>query len=186
MIVVIFAHPYPSRSRAGRALVDAVRTLPDVEVRSLYDLYPDFDIDVASEQLALARADLIVWLHPFYWYSVPGLLKHWFDKVLERGWAYGNGGNALQGKHCLWAPTVGGAASTYAPGQSNLKPFPNYIDPVEQTARFCGMVWEEPVIIFDSRVIEQADLAQQAARFRERLLNFADAHGRQTTEGAAP
>jgi glutathione-regulated potassium-efflux system ancillary protein KefF len=186
MIVVIYAHPYPSRSHAGRALIEAARTLPDVEVRSLYDLYPDFDIDVAGEQEALARAQLIVWLHPFYWYSVPGLLKHWFDKVLERGWAYGSGGTALLGKHCLWAPTVGGAAATYAPGQLNLKPFPSYVDPVEQTARFCGMEWEEPVIVFDSRAIHQTDLAQQAARFRERLQNFALAQSRPALEGAAP
>jgi glutathione-regulated potassium-efflux system ancillary protein KefF len=185
MIVVIYAHPYPSRSRAGRALVDAVRPLPEVEVRSLYDLYPDFDIDVAGEQQALARAELIVWLHPLHWYSVPGLLKHWFDKVLERGWAYG-GGTALSGKHCLWVPTVGGAAATFAPGQSNLKPFANFVDPVEQTARFCGMEWEEPLIVFDSRVIQQAGLAQQAARLRERLQSFADTHGRQALEGAAP
>ena len=83
MIVVIYAHPYPSRSRAGRALVDAACSVPDTEVRSLYDLYPEFDIDVTGEQEALARSSLIVWLHPFYWYSVPGLLKHWFDKVLD-------------------------------------------------------------------------------------------------------
>ena len=185
MIVVIYAHPYPHRSRAGHMLVEAVRTLPDVEVRSLYDLYPDFDIDVAGEQQSLARADLIVWLHPFYWYSVPGLLKHWFDKVLERGWAYGSGGTALAGKHCLWVPTVGGAEATYVQGAANLKPFTDYVEPVEQTARFCGMEWEEPVIVFDARVIKQTELAQHASRLRERLLNFTIARSHQASEVAA-
>ena len=185
MIVVIHAHPYPSRSRAGRALVEAIRPLPDVEVRSLYDLYPDFDIDVAAEQEALARAGLIVWLHPFYWYSVPGLLKHWFDKVLERGWAYGDGGVALAGKRCLWVPTVGGAEETYATGATNLKPFAHYVDPVEQTARFCGMVWEEPFVVFDARVIQPEDLARHAARLRERLLAYGEAPVRPALEGAA-
>jgi len=174
MIVVIHAHPYPSRSRAGRALVEAIRTLPDVEVRSLYDLYPDFDIDVSAEQDALARAQLIVWLHPLYWYSMPGLLKHWFDRVLERGWAYGEGGTALHGKHCLWVATVGGAQSTYAPGESNLKPFAAYVDPIEQSARFCGMGWEAPHIVFDSRIIEAPELERHAQQLRERLLRFAD------------
>ena len=56
MILIVRAHPYPQRSRAGRALLEAVHDLPDLEVRSLYDLYPDFDIDVAAEQAALARA----------------------------------------------------------------------------------------------------------------------------------
>ena len=85
MIVVVYAHPYPDRSRAGRALLEAVQGLLDVEVRSLYELYPDFGIDVEAEQEALTRADTIVWQHPLYWYSVPGLLKHWFDKVLAAG-----------------------------------------------------------------------------------------------------
>jgi len=53
VIVVIHAHPYPSRSRAGAALVAAIRDVPGIEIRSLYALYPDFDIDVAAEQAAV-------------------------------------------------------------------------------------------------------------------------------------
>src|SRR6188768_2948767 len=112
MILVVYAHPYPTRSRAGRALIAAIGDLAGVEVRSLYDLYPDFDIDVDAEQKALTAADVVVWLHPFYWYSVPGLMKHWFDKVLEQGWAYGDTGVALRGKHCLWVPAVGSEEGT--------------------------------------------------------------------------
>ena len=186
MIVLIYAHPYPSHSRAGRALVDAARQLPDLEVRSLYDLYPDFDIDVAAEQRALARADLVVWLHPLYWYSVPGLLKHWFDKVLERGWAYGADGTALHGKHCLWAATAGGELQSYAEGRSNLKPFAHYVDPVEQTARFCGMQWEEPLIVFGSQTVAEAELAERAAHFRGRLEAFAARLAPPVLEGAQP
>ena len=172
MIVVIYAHPYPTRSRAGRALLEAIGDLPDLTVRSLYDLYPEFDIDVDAEQRALAGADVIVWLHPFYWYSVPGLMKHWFDKVLEQGWAYGEGGTALAAKRCLWATTVGGAEVTYCGVGENLRTFPCYTDPVEQTARFCGMQWEEPFAMFDSRSIADDALRAEAARFRKRLEEY--------------
>src|SRR5437660_12593882 len=58
MICVIHAHPYPSRSRINRALADALRDLPALDLRSLYALYPDFDIDVIAEQKALANAQL--------------------------------------------------------------------------------------------------------------------------------
>ena len=98
MILVILAHPYPRRSRACAALVEAIRDLPGLEVRSLYDLYPDFDVDRAAEQAALERARLVVWLHPLFWYTVPALMKHWLDEVLVRGFAYGPGGTALAGK----------------------------------------------------------------------------------------
>src|SRR5262245_51490007 len=108
MALLVYAHPYPLRSRANRALLAALEGLPQLEVRSLYDLYPDFGIDIGTEQRALLRAELVIWQHPMYWYSVPGLLKHWFDKVLARGWAYGEGGTALRGKTCLWVTTTGG------------------------------------------------------------------------------
>ena len=90
-IDVIYAHPYPHHSRAGRALLEGMRDLPFVVVRPLYELYPDFAIDVEAEQDLLARAHTVVWQHPIYWYSVPPLLKLWFDKVLAHGLAYGDG-----------------------------------------------------------------------------------------------
>ena len=40
-------------------------------------------------QVALVAADTIVFQFPFYWYSVPPLLKEWIDLVLEHGFAYG-------------------------------------------------------------------------------------------------
>ena len=150
-----------------------MRDLPNLEIRSLYDLYPDFDIDADAEQEALARASLVVWLHPFYWFSVPGLMKHWFDKVLEQGWAYGEGGVALAGKRCLWATTVGGAESSFCTAGENLRTFPCYTEPLEQTARLCGMDWQEPLIVFDSRAIDDSALQEHGARFRQRLQEFA-------------
>jgi glutathione-regulated potassium-efflux system ancillary protein KefF len=173
MTLLIHAHPYPGHSRAGRALLNAAADLPNLEVRSLYDLYPTFDIDVPAEQEALTRADLIVWLHPIYWYSVPGLLKHWFDTVLTRGWAYGKGGEALRGKHCLWAATTGGDEHAYTPEGMHRKPFPEFHSPIEMTARFCGMEWEEPFIVHGAHTVNEADLAAAAQAFRARIAAFA-------------
>lgn len=106
MILIIYAHPYPHHSHANKRMLEQAGTLENVEIRSLYHLYPDFNIDVAAEQEALSRASLIVWQHPMQWYSVPPLLKLWMDKVLTHGWAYGHGGTALHGKHLLWAVTT--------------------------------------------------------------------------------
>lgn len=169
MILIVHAHPYPSHSRAGRALLEAARPLAGVEIHSLYERYPDFDIDVAAEQAALSRAQHIVWLHPIYWYSVPGLLKHWFDKVLARGWAYGNGGRALAGKTCLWVATTGGDEATYTPAGMHEQPFAHFIAPIEQTVRYCGMVWDTPMIIHGAHLIDEAVLDDHASRFRQRL-----------------
>jgi glutathione-regulated potassium-efflux system ancillary protein KefF len=169
MILIIHAHPYPQHSRAGRALLAAVRDLPGVEVRSLYDAYPDFDIDVDAEQAALLRADLIVWLHPLYWYSVPAMLKHWFEVVLASGWAYGEGGDALRGKHCLWVATTGGQASSFASTGVHQLPFHEFAAPIRQTALFCGMVWEPPLVLHGAHVIDEDEIAAAASAFRQRL-----------------
>ena len=108
MIAVIYAHPYPRYSRACAALLQGIEGVAGLEVRSLYDRYPDFDIDGDAERSALEKARLVVWMHPLYWYTAPALLKHWFDHVLVKGWAYGEGGGALAGKDCLWVTTTGG------------------------------------------------------------------------------
>lgn len=170
MILVLYAHPYPQHSRACKMLLDAVRDLPGLRLRSLYDLYPDFDIDVAAEQAALSRADLVVWLSPFYWYSVPSLLKHWFDVVLLRGWAYGKEGDALHGKNCLWVVSTGGDAGSYSVSGMHALPFEEFVAPIRQTARFCGMAWQTPIVLHGAHEVSDAEIVLAAANFRAQLV----------------
>lgn len=169
-ILVVLAHPYPRASRACAALADAVRDLPGLEIRALYDRYPDFDIDVPAEQAALAKAGLVVWLAPMHWYGVPGLLKHWFDVVLVKGWAYGEGGRALEGKAVLWAVTTGGDGPAFSAEGRHRHAFEAFVPPIEQTARFCGMSWLEPHAVHGAHRIDDAALAAAAQAFRARLI----------------
>ena len=176
MILLIYAHPYPRRSRASRRLLDAVRDLPALSIHSLYERYPDFDIDVPAEQAALAQAQLVVWLHPLYWYSVPGLMKHWFDKVLAYGWAYGLDAHALRDKHCLWAATTGADAQAYTAAGAHAHAFNTFAPPLEMTARFCGMHWAAPQVVHGAHLISDAQLDAHAQTFRQRLLDWSAQH----------
>jgi glutathione-regulated potassium-efflux system ancillary protein KefF len=169
VICLLYAHPYPDRSRANRALLAAVRDLPGLDLRPLYDLYPDFSIDVEAEQRALQKARVIVLQHPVYWYSVPALLKHYFDKVLQLGWAYGTPTKALQGKTCFWVTTTGAPTSGYADDGMHRRPFQDFVPAIEQTARFCGMEWAEPLIVFGAQRIAREELDQACTSYRERL-----------------
>ncbi|MFZ3323317.1 MAG: NAD(P)H-dependent oxidoreductase [Usitatibacter sp.] len=168
MVLVIYGHPYPRRSRACAALLGAIRDLPGAEVRALYDLYPDFDIDVPAEQAALERAGLVVWLHPLYWYTTPGLMKHWFDEVLLGGWAHGKDGIALKGKQCLWVTTTGDVEK-YAMTGAHAHPFEAFVPVVEQTARYCHMKWLEPFVVHGSHEISDEKLAEAARHLRARI-----------------
>jgi glutathione-regulated potassium-efflux system ancillary protein KefF len=168
-VVLIFAHPYPDRSIANRTLLEAVDGFEGIDVRSLYDLYPTFDIDVSREQAALQRAELVVLQHPMYWYSVPGLLKHWFDKVLARGFAYGQGGKALWGKRCWWVVTTGGDEQAFGAQGMHHRPFREFAPVVEQTALFCGMTWEEPFVVYGAHRLPREELERAAQDYRDRL-----------------
>ena len=91
-ILVLLAHPELEQSRANRRLVDAALALQQggsksVAVRDLYALYPDYLLDVETEQALLAAARLVVWQHPIRWYGMPPLMKLWCDDVLAFGWA---------------------------------------------------------------------------------------------------
>lgn len=173
MILVLYAHPYPHYSRACATLLEAIQDLPSLEVRSLYDTYPDFDIDPEAERAAVDRAKLVVWMGPFYWYTVPALLKHWFEVVLVKGWAYGPGGTALQGKDCLWVATTGGERDAFTPSGKHAHPFEAFAPVVEQTARFCGMRWLEPFALHGAHQVRETVLREAGVKLRERLEAWA-------------
>lgn len=103
-ILLLFAHPRYEKSRTNFALLQGVADLDGITFHDLYERYPEFHIDVAREKEMLKEHDIVVWHHPFYWYSCPPLLKQWIDVVLEFNWAYGPQGKALSGKTCLLTP----------------------------------------------------------------------------------
>jgi glutathione-regulated potassium-efflux system ancillary protein KefF len=167
VILVIHAHPYPHQSRGTAALLASLEGRSGLQVRKLYDLYPDFDIDFAAEQEALRGAAAVVLLHPLYWYSAPALMKHWFDQVLLTGFAHGEGGTALQGKACLWATTTG--RGEYGDGGIHTHAFRDFAAPIEATARYCGMRWLPPFVLHDPHLLDPGALRQAAAGFRARV-----------------
>jgi glutathione-regulated potassium-efflux system ancillary protein KefF len=177
VILVILAHPYPSRSRACAALVEAVRDMRDLEVRSLYDLYPDFDVDRVAEQSALERARLVVWLHPLFWYTVPALMKHWMDDVLVRGFAFGPEGGKLAGKDLLWVPTTGGDDAAFSAAGRHNHAFSAFTPGIEQIARFCGMNWLEPFVLHGAHEIADDELRHAGLGLRERLVAWQEEAG---------
>ena len=173
-ICLVHAHPRARRSLANRALLAAVEDLPSLDLRSLYDRYPDYDIDAAVEQQALAGADLLVLQHPLYWYSMPALAKLWIDEVFAAGWAYA-GGRALAGKRMLWAVTTGGDDTDYAADGVHERAFSDFVAPLRQTARFCGMRFLDPFVVAASHRIDAAALAERARAYRA-LLESLVAH----------
>jgi glutathione-regulated potassium-efflux system ancillary protein KefG len=168
-ILVLFAHPVLERSRVNRRLVDAIRDLDGVTLRDLYEEYPTLSIDVQAEQALLLEHDVVVFQHPFYWYSVPAILKEWQDLVLEHGWAYGEGGTKLKGKLTFNVISTGGPAQAYRKGGYNRFTVRELLAPWEQTAWLCGMPYVAPFVVHASLRFVGDDVVPRAKDYR-RLL----------------
>jgi glutathione-regulated potassium-efflux system ancillary protein KefG len=145
--------------------MEAVADAPSVTVRDLYELYPDFNVDIAQEKELLVQHDVIVWQHPLYWYSAPPLLKQWIDMVLEFGWAYGPSGTALRDKWVFNVISSGGAEEAYQLGGKNRYPIQEYLRPFEQTARLCGMHFLPPFAVHGTHKLGDEELAELGTRY---------------------
>jgi glutathione-regulated potassium-efflux system ancillary protein KefF len=131
-----------------------------------------------TEQSIMRDADLIVFQHPIYWYAAPAIFKHLLDTVLIRGFAYGPGGTALNGKDFLLAVSTGAAAEEYRPDGIHHYAFQDLIHPIEQTAHFCGMNFMSPLVLHGGHSLSDEVIRSHAARYRQLLEDY-----QPTTEG---
>ena len=148
---MLYAHPSPLRSEVNRPLARAAKRMAEVTFVDLYADYPDMEIDADREQSRLRQHDIIVFMHPIYWYSTPAILKQWQDIVLEYGFAYGEGGTALHGKVMFSAVTTGGNEAAYCEDGYNNFTLRQMLTPIEQTAYLCGMTYLPPFVLHGAR-----------------------------------
>lgn len=180
-ILILFAHPALEKSRINRQLIKAIRGMDSITIHDLYEQYPQLHIDVKFEQELLLAHDIIVFQHPFYWYSSPAILKEWQDLVLEHDFAYGHNGTALQGKKFLSAITTGGSEEAYCRKGHNYFTIRELLVPFEQTARLCGMEYLPPFVIYGTHEIREVhqitryieDYRTALAMFRDNTMDWA-------------
>ncbi|MBX9851836.1 MAG: NAD(P)H-dependent oxidoreductase [Cytophagaceae bacterium] len=146
-ILILFAHPRLEKSRSNTELLKQIPLQENITFHDLYETYPDFNIDIEREKALLVSHEIIIWQHPFYWYSCPPLLKQWIDMVLEFGWAYGPGGIHLKDKVIFNCITTGGAREAYGREGHNYFTIRELLAPFEQTARLCKMIYLPPFAV---------------------------------------
>lgn len=164
--LVVFAHPRLEASVVQRRLLDGIRGLERTTIHDLYYSYPDFHIDIEAEKARILQHDLIVLQHPFYWYSVPAIIKEWLDLVLQFNWAYGPLGDALHGKFLMNVLSTGGDEHAYGADGRNRFPVESFLAPLNQTAHLCGMGWLKPFIVYSGRRLMPAELAEKVEDYR--------------------
>ena len=174
-ILILFGHPAFKRSTINAALRKAVENLEGISFHDLYANYPDFLIDVTHEQKLCASHDILVFQHPFYWYSTPAIIKEWFDLVLEHTWAYGETGTALAGKITFQALTAGGDLSNYRAGGLNSFTIRELTTPYRATATHCQKKWLPPFAVLGiHRELPEKERVRHAENYRRALLALRD------------
>jgi glutathione-regulated potassium-efflux system ancillary protein KefF len=181
--LVVFADPSLHRSRISRRVADACASLPGVRVQDLYQLYPDFYIDVRRERALLKGAPLVVFVFQLHWYAMPALLQEWFETVFKPEWAQRETGR-LQGKRTFAAVACASSEQDYRPGGLHGRPLADYLAPLEQSVKACGMDWLEPHVFYGADAADTDAAGRHADDLRARLARHAgimessgDSHG---------
>lgn len=159
-VLIITAHPSEKNLTKGIANIFIAQKEAQGHTVELVDLYKDkqlpfldyttnSDMAILSDeqkyyQEKVTLADEIVIVYPFWWGSMPAILKNWIDSVLTMGYAakYGENGRPiglLQGKSVRIVSTSGAPTFFYCLNgirRANKKIWKQTI------VGFCGMKFE--------------------------------------------
>lgn len=142
-ILIVSGHPDLNDSFANKTILEELnKQLPEAEIAYLDKLYPDYRIDVQTEQERLQRADIIVFQFPLFWYSAPSLLHRWIEQTFTHGFAHGSTGDKLKGKQLVLSFTSGAPEEMYRYGGLQNYPIDDFLPSYKQMANLCGMQWE--------------------------------------------
>ena len=174
MALIILAHPTFQKSLANKTVIEELQNSNlDLEIRNIHDLYPDYKIDIKTEQEALLRHQTVVFQYPFYWYNMPAILKHWFDVVFEYQFAYGSNGDKLKGKNFVASFTVGSSENSYnVLGFQHFRIY-EFCKNLEQTALFAQMNYIDPIYFHGTSLAAgytESDIKNNGKQHAEKLI----------------
>lgn len=131
---------------------------------------------IEREQQRLARADLVIFQFPVWWYSVPAMLKGWFDRVLTYGFAYDDeklfDDGLLRSKRAMVSLTTGGSADELGADAHRTGTPQDFLRAVQGgTLGFVGMQVLPPFITFAPGGLGDVGRRSELVRWRDHLIN---------------
>ncbi|MEX0971371.1 MAG: NAD(P)H-dependent oxidoreductase [Paracoccaceae bacterium] len=174
-ILIVLAHPRPRQSTVVMRMAAQAAKIEGVKVHDIYAAYPDFLVNIQAEQELLRQHEVVIFLHPFNWYSAPALLREWQDVVLEYGFAYGRHGKELRDKVFFNAISAGRSIAEYSGEHETHFTLRQLAAPFEQMARLCGMIYLPPFALTSARTAaEENRLEPHLKTWRALLQALAD------------
>lgn len=133
--LIVYAHPNPkSFNHAIKERVESKlkREKKKYKVRDLYAMAwnpvlggADLEVllggktpdDINAEQNYIKESEILIFIHPIWWFGMPAVLKGYIDRVFSHGFAYDIGPNGVEGmlpgKKVVILNTTGGTQENY-------------------------------------------------------------------------
>lgn len=137
--------------------------------------------DISAEQEKLRWADTVILQFPLWWFSMPAILKGWFERVYAYGFAYGVGEHSdarwgdrygegnLAGKRAMLVVTTGGWESHYSPRGIN-GPIDDLLFPIHHGMLYYpGFDVLPPYLVYRTSRVDTERYAQIERELGERL-----------------
>ncbi len=132
--------------------------------------------DILDELDKIKRADLIIFNFPVYWFSMPAIMKGWFDRVFISGYCYGGvriydrGG--LKDKKAMLAFSLGGQDHMFGPGAVHGE-LETLLQPIQRgVLGYVGLTVLPPFIAFHVPYISLEARQQYLEQYRQHLLTL--------------
>ncbi|BEN06508.1 NAD(P)H-dependent oxidoreductase [Serratia marcescens] len=140
--------------------------------------------DIEREQQKLRWADAVLLQFPLWWFSMPAILKGWFERVYAYGFAYGVGEHSdthwgdrygegmLAGKRAMLIVSAGGWESHYAPRGVN-GPIDDILFPIQHgILHYPGFEVLPPFVTYRAGKTDETRFAALCEQLGQRLDNL--------------
>ncbi len=132
--------------------------------------------DIVAEIEKCEWADLLILQFPMSWFSVPGILKGWIDRIFVRGIFYGTGKTfetgGMRGKRAMLSLTTGALQPMYTDNSRFGGLYQQMFHLNYGTLRFVGYDVLNPFVVYGPAHIGQDEREAYLARWCERLASI--------------
>lgn len=149
------------------------------EQRHAANLDLAFSPDISAEIQKMRAAEILLLVFPIWWFSVPAIMKGWFDRVLAMGVAWDGGKiyeqGLMRGKQAMLLASAGGPAEFYQENGKHRATPVQLLHPINHgTLAFCGMDVHEPFMALNVLGLNQTELEKTLKDLQFRVEHMLD------------
>lgn len=136
--------------------------------------------DVIAEQEKLRWADAVIFQFPYWWFSMPAIMKGWVERVFAYGFAYRvrgthhlrYGDGNLKGKRAMLSITIAAREKDYSERAINGS-IDDLLFPIHHGILFFpGMSVLPPFLVYKANHLTTEGYEDIAQAYKQRLLNL--------------